>query len=441
MEYITLAIFCVILFLCLKLDISIVIALIAGLVLFWFYGLCKGCTLREMFQFSIAGVKTVKNILVTFMLIGMLTAVWRAAGTISVIVCVAAKLIHPSVFLLMTFLLNCLISVLTGTAFGTAATMGVICSTMGTSMGVSPIWTGGAVLAGVYFGDRCSPVSTSALLVATLTKTNIFENIKKMVYTAVIPFIITCGIYLSVGIKVHGSGAVPDFTVIFGKEFELSLLAVLPAAVLLLLSVCKVNVKVTMITSILLGLMICLFVQKMQIVSILKILLLGFTAKDSEVGTMINGGGIKSMLKVAAIVCISSAYAGIFQNTGLLTNIQAVISKIANRTTSFLAILLTAALTGMIACNQTLSIMLTEQLTKDVEENKERLAIALENSAVIVSPLIPWSIANAVVLGTIGVPVSSAVFAFFLYILPLCQLGKSVIEKKRTRDSSDKRNC
>ena len=430
MEYITLVIFCAILFVCLQLDISIVIALIAGLVLFWIYGLLKGCTMREMFRFSISGVKTVKNILVTFMLIGMLTAVWRAAGTISVIVCVAAKLIHPSVFLLMTFLLNCLISVLTGTAFGTAATMGVICSTMGATMGVSPVWTGGAVLAGVYFGDRCSPVSTSALLVATLTGTSLFENIKKMVYTAVVPFVITCGIYLLVGIKVHGSGEVPDLAAIFGKEFELSLLAVIPAAVLLLLSVCKVNVKITMITSIFLGLIVCLFVQKMHIVSVPKILLLGFTAEDSKVGTMINGGGIKSMLKVAAIVCISSAYAGIFQNTGLLTNIQAVISKIANRTTPFLAILLTATLTGMIACNQTLSIMLTDQLTKDAEKDKERFAIALENSAVIISPLIPWSIASAVVLGTIGSPVSSAVFACFLYILPLCQLVKSVMEKK-----------
>ena len=208
----------------------------------------------------------------------MLTAVWRAAGTISVIVCIAAKLIHPSIFLLMTFLLNCLISVLTGTAFGTAATMGVICSTMGASMGVSPIWIGGTVLAGVYFGDRCSPVSTSALLVATLTETNLFDNIKKMIHTAIIPFIITCSIYLFVGIKVHGSGEVPDLTMIFGREFELSLLAVLPAAILLLLSLKRIDVKITMIISIVIGLGICFLVQDMHIVEIPKILLMGFTA-------------------------------------------------------------------------------------------------------------------------------------------------------------------
>ena len=50
----------------------------------------------------------------------------------------------------MTFLLNSLISVLTGTAFGAAATMGVICATMAVPLGV-PVWLmGGAVLSGVF---------------------------------------------------------------------------------------------------------------------------------------------------------------------------------------------------------------------------------------------------------------------------------------------------
>ena len=74
MEYITLAIFCALLFICLKFNISIVVALAAGLILFWIYGLCKGYTLREVFQFSMTGVKTVKNILITFMLIGSVSS-------------------------------------------------------------------------------------------------------------------------------------------------------------------------------------------------------------------------------------------------------------------------------------------------------------------------------------------------------------------------------
>ena len=82
----------------------------------------------------------------------MLTALWRAAGTIPAIVSYCAGLMNPSVMILMAFLLNALVSVLTGTAFGTAATMGVICMTMAKAMGCNEILAGGAILSGVFFG-------------------------------------------------------------------------------------------------------------------------------------------------------------------------------------------------------------------------------------------------------------------------------------------------
>ncbi len=426
MEYITLALFCLALLLCLIFDISILFALAAGLVIFSVYALLRGFSLRDVGAFSLRGIKTVKNILVTFFLIGMMTALWRAAGTIPVIVCFASELIRPSVFLLMCFLLNCLLSVLTGTSFGTAATMGVICSTMGASLGVSPALTGGAVLSGIYFGDRCSPVSTSALLVSALTETDIFANIRNMLKTAAVPFVISCAVYALVGILSAHGGDVPSLAAVFGTEFTLSAWAVLPALVLLVLSVCRVNVKLSMTASILTALPICLLLQHTAPEALPALLLTGFKAEHSEVAAMLNGGGISSMLKVAAIVCLSSAYSGIFQGTGLLKSMEALMQRLAAKTTGFAAILLTAVLTGMIACNQTLTIMLTDQLTRGVEPDKSRFAIALEDSAVVVAPLVPWSIAGAVPLASIDAPTRSIVFACFLYLLPLCGLVKSV---------------
>ena len=53
-----------------------------------------------------------------------MSAAWRAAGTIPEIVSISASLISPSIFILATFLLCTMMSMLLGTAFGTAATMG-----------------------------------------------------------------------------------------------------------------------------------------------------------------------------------------------------------------------------------------------------------------------------------------------------------------------------
>ena len=119
-------------------------------------------------------------VVVTFVLIGLLTTLWRAAGTVSFIVTNTAGLVHPHVVVLLTFLLNCLMSLLTGSSFASAATMGVITMTLGASMQVPPVFLGGAILSGIYFGDRCSPMSTSALLISELTQTDIYCNIKNM---------------------------------------------------------------------------------------------------------------------------------------------------------------------------------------------------------------------------------------------------------------------
>ena len=55
--------------------------------------------------------------------------------------------------------------------------MGTICVSVGISMGMDPVLLGGAMLSGVYFGDRCSPASSSATLVAAATDTKLYDNL------------------------------------------------------------------------------------------------------------------------------------------------------------------------------------------------------------------------------------------------------------------------
>ena len=422
MEVLTIGIFCALLIICIITGKSILYALLAGLIIFSLYGKKQGYSWRQINRMALQGVWKVKNILLTFILIGMLTALWRQAGTIPAIICYTVHLIKPSTFLLMTFLLNCLISVLTGTALGTAATIGVVCATMASALGIPSWMTGGAILSVVYFGDRCSPVSTSALLVAELTETGIYTNIKNMIKSALAPFTITCILYLTVSIQLHGKTEMPDLGHAFGSEFRLSWIALLPAAVILLLSVMQAGVKIAMIASIVTAIPVCIGLQNMAFTELPELLLNGFHSTDVTVAAMLNGGGITSMLKVGAIVCISSSYSGIFQATGILNGFQKMVCLLADRTKPYFAVLVTSILTSVMACNQTLAIMLTGQLCSRTEPDKLRFANNLEDSAVIIAPLVPWSIACAVPLTAAGAPGYSVLFAVFLYLLPLCDL-------------------
>ena len=431
MELLVLLLFCAGLLVCVATGWSILYALGAGLALFLLYGRAKGFGWRELLRVALSGVKTVKNILIAFVLIGMLTALWRAAGTIPVIVSYAVRLIHPGIFVLMTFVLNGMISVLTGTAFGTAATMGVICATMGASMGVDPVLVGGAILSGAYFGDRCSPVSTSALLVAELTGTSIFGNIRNMVRTAVVPFVASCAVFLAAGLLSGHEGQVPELGDLFAREFVLSWVALLPAVAILVLSLFRVKVKVAMAVSILVALPIALLVQHTAADQLPQLLVCGFQASDPEVAAMVNGGGIISMVRVGAIVCLSSSYSGIFQKTGLLNGMKKAVGRLVGRVGNYTATLCTAALANMISCNQTLGIMLTHQLCRDTEDDPECLALHLEDSAVVLAPLVPWSIAGAVSLTAAGAPLTGIMAACYLYLLPLWRLITERISRRR----------
>lgn len=407
---------------CVATGSSILFALIFGLIIFSGYALEVGHSPRKVFCMWCDGVRPVKPILLTLVLIGMLTALWRAAGVIPAIIFYTADFFSPALILLLSFWLCALVSVLTGTAFGTGATMGVICAATAESFGV-PLWlTGGAILSGAYFGDRCSPMSTSALLVATVTRTDIFRNLRGMIRTSTVPLILASVLYLAAGIFVAGDGAGVNVKEIFARTFVIQPSVLIPAILIVVLSLFRLRVQLMMSASILACIFVAADVQNLSVGELLKISALGYFPYDDELARILSGGGIISMANVFAIVCLSSCYAGIFHATGFLDGLQKLFTAAGKKFSPFASVLMASIVTSMVACNQTLAIMLTQQLCCKVEPRAEVFALHLENSAVLVSPLIPWSIACAVILTVIGAPLSGVVAAFYLWLVPACYL-------------------
>ena len=415
---------------CLLLKYSVIYALIVGYIIFVTYGLIKGHNLKVLIKKSFEGVLTVKNILLVFVLIGMITALWRASGTIAFIVYMGSKLISPSILILLTFLLCSILSFLIGTSLGTAATMGVICVSIGKAMGINPYYLGGAVLSGIYFGDRCSPMSTSALLITELTKTNLYTNIKLMLKTSIIPFVTTCLFYLFLGLKSSTSPVGIDATNIFKENYNLNIVVIVPAILIIILSLFKVNVKKTMLVSIVISFIIAMFFQKESVTSLINYCVYGFHHSNEKLNLMMKGGGILSMVKVGLIVAISSSYSGIFKETKMLVILKEYLKEYSKKTSNYFIIFLNSIISGAIACNQSLGIILTHELCEELED-KQNMAIILENTIVLLAGLIPWNIAMAVPLKTVDIGLMSGLFAFYLYFLPLWNLFLGIIKEKR----------
>ena len=417
---------------CLLLKFSVIYALVIGYIIFIIYGLIKRHNLIILIKKSFEGVLTVKNILLVFILIGMITALWRASGTIAFIVYMGSKLVSPSILILLTFLLCSILSVLIGTSLGTAATMGVICVSIGKTMGVNPYYVGGAVLSGIYFGDRCSPMSTSALLIAELTKTNLYTNIKLMVKTSVVPFVVTCLFYLFLGFKSTVSNISINVTEIFKQNYNLNIIVIIPAILIVILSILKINVKKTMLVSIIISFIIAIFIQRDSIVTLINYCIFGYHHTNEKLNLMMKGGGILSMVNVSLIVGISSSYSGIFKETKMLVSLKKYLKDFSKKTSSYFVIFLSSIISGAIACNQSLGTILTNELCGELVE-KQKMAIILENTVILLVGLIPWNIAMEVPLKAIDVGIMAGVYAFYLYFLPLWNLILGVIEERNKK--------
>lgn len=411
---------------------SLVWALLGGYVIFFTYGLVTGHRPAALWRMSREGVGTVGEILLLFLLIGVITALWRGAGTIPFLIDHAAGLISPEVFPLLAFLLCALLSFLTGTSFGTAATMGTVCMTMSAAMGVSPLLAAGAILSGSFFGDRCSPLSTSALLVAGVTQSDLYENLKGMMRTGLVPLLLTCLVYLLAGLAQGGGAAGADLLAPFAQGFRLHWVTVVPAAVVLLLAAFRRSVKLTMGCSILAAALLCVFLQGMGPGELVRAALLGYVPREEALKPLLTGGGVVSMAKPFCIVCISATFSGLFEGTGLLDGMKAATAKLAARLTEFGAMILVAVGACMLSCNQSLAIMLTHALCAGKRPAGE-VALDLENTVVLIAPLIPWSIAGAVPLATIGAESAALPWACYLYLIPLWNLLAALFRRKKQR--------
>lgn len=402
-------------------------ALLAGLIIFLILSLKKGYKLNQVLKMAYSGGKKAFIVIQIFVLIGAIISIWMASGTVPAIVYYGIKLLNPNLFILSAFIISSVVSFLIGTSFGTIGTAGIALMVMARGGGVSVPAAAGAIIAGAYFGDRCSPMSSSANLVATLTETDIYTNIKNMIKTSVVPLILSMIIYGFVSFKYPLGAGTSRITTEIANYFHIGITALIPAIIIFLFSVLRLNVKLSMLVSILAAVVIAITVQKNSLLLTIKYMVVGYRMEgESYLKDIITGGGIISMLKVSLVVFISSAFTGIFEETGILKNVEVFAKRAKNRGQLFFVNIIISIAAAAFGCTQVMAVILTHMLVKKGydEQNicKEEFAVDIENTAIVIAPLIPWNIAVLVPLTSLMAGFDGILYCFYLYLIPLTNL-------------------
>ena len=426
---------------CMVLGASLSWALLAGLVCFFLVGLRRGYSAGELGRMAGEEMKTTAKVLRILLLIGLLTALWRACGTVAFFVRAGVSLITPNTFLLVAFLLPALFSMAFGSSFGVVGTAGVILMTIARSGGADLLAAGGAVMSGIYVGERLSPASSAAAVAAAVAGVDDRAFRNRMWRDTLIPFGLTLALYglLSPVYPIHRVDE--RIMQALSDGFQLSWPVILPAAALLVLPWLGMSAVGSIIVSCILSCLCAVWIQYMDLGKLLWSCVMGYRASQPELGDILSGGGLWSMLDVAVIVVLSCAYSGIFSGTGFLDPVTEKMGRLIDRIGLFATHVLLAFGTCMLFCNQTVGTVLSAQLTRKEYRRRNlspmEMAANIGNSVINLAGLVPWAIACSVPLTTMGVGLNMLPFAFYLYLLPLCCWAGEVWKARKQAKCGD----
>ena len=154
--------------------------------------------------------------------VGVIVGTWIYSGTVPMLIYYGLLIIDPAYFLVTAFIITAVVSVATGTAWGSSATAGVALMGIAIEMNVPVGIAAGAIISGAIFGDKLSPLSDTTNLSALVVEVDLYDHIKHMLWTTVPASIVGLIVWFIVGMNLDtGSASADNVT---GLTSELSLI-------------------------------------------------------------------------------------------------------------------------------------------------------------------------------------------------------------------------
>ncbi len=382
-----------------------------------------------------------------FLLIGMVIAAYMQSGTIATLVFYGLNLLNSEFFLPAGFLLASLMSVTTGTSWGTVGTIGVVLIAIGETLGIPLPLVAGMVISGATFGDKLSPISDTTNLAAMSAETSLYRHITSMLYTTLPTFCLVLILFILFGYGysggvLHGIEIANIQQSLAGAYRMNAWVTLLPLVVMIGCSLRRYSPEVSMTASITTAILIAVLYQEQSAIDALNALWSnsrGNTGVDN-IDDLLGRGGIYSMSWTLILSVMALAMGGILQEVGFLkVLLNAAINRIKS-TTSLIATTISAGLLGNMTMGEAyITIILNSQLFRASYKQKQLdtavLSRSVEEGATMTTGLVPWTTAGAFYTATLGIPVLEyAPYAFFNYLNPfvsvlLASIGFGLLNK------------
>ena len=366
-------------------------------------------------------IKAVGSAILILLLIGAVAGSWMVSGVVPTMIYYGMKVIFPSIFLFASCAICALISIMTGSSWTTIATVGVALVGIGTAQGYEPGWIAGAIISGAYFGDKVSPLSDTTVLASSSAGTPLFTHIKFMMISTVPSFAIAMIVFLVVSLMHQTPSAVhtADFSNDLTSTYNISPWLLLVPVITGVLIARKVPAILTLFVASVVAGLFALFFQPhilgaiandlvpdraMQLSFLdgfkgLFISYYGSTAIDTgnaALNDLVATRGMTGMMNTIFLIISAVTFGGTLVGSGMLQSLTEMLTRyIRRRVTMVSATVGTGVFSNMITGDQYLSIILTSSLYQKLYKERgyepQLLSRSVEDSATVVSVLIPWN--------------------------------------------------
>lgn len=399
-----------------------------------FYLLYHGFTWERIQKHIIEKVSESIPVLLIFFAVGALIGSWIISGTIPMLTYYGIDIINPNWIYLVAFLICIVFSVLTGTSFGSAGTIGIVMMGIAQVYGADLAITAAAVIGGAFFGDKLSPLSDSTNAVALSAGVELFDHINSMLYTT-IPAAILAAIayaYLSTGAIASDIDAANALTSVSATQTDLKTLfhfnpfLLLPVVVILWGSFNRKPVFLTLMASAILAVILAFIFQDFNTESIVKSVNSGFSldmaegvALESDVLKILNRGGLYSLINALVVSLLFFAYIGTLDVINAIpVTVKRMMNGLKKKTHTVAATLGATIFTDMLTSNLFVAtFVISETFRKKYDDmgiNRKVLSRSIEDGSTMMESMFPWTVGGIFMSTTLGVAVLDYVPFMFM---------------------------
>lgn len=355
--------------------------------------------------------------------IGVLIGSWIVSGTIPMLIYYGIGLIDPNWMYIFAFLVCILFSLLTGTSWGSAGTIGIV------MMGIAEVYdadlciTAAAVVGGSFFGDKMSPLSDTTNVAALATDVSLFDHIKSMAYTTGPSAIIAGLIYIALSPTLYGAGTegiaqpmqITQTLDALEQTFNFNILLLLPLALVVLGSLSKKPIVLTLLCSAWLAMFLTFLFQSFSLSDVLNSFNKGFNTSmspqeiaNADALKILNRGGLYNLISGITSCFLIFAFIGTLDVLNAIETVLAgIMKKIKTPNQAVVAALSSTALTNLTSSNQyATSFIIGESFRRKFDELKiprKVLSRSIEDAGTMLENLAPWTPSGIFMYATLGI--------------------------------------